>query len=236
MAQNTSNAVMAGRVEPADSLDYFPTPPWATRALCEHVLAGELAEPLGNLSAWEPACGEGHMARPLSEYFGTVIASDVHDYGVEGQEIFDFTLPLSWPMPPALATLAPDWIVTNPPFNAAATFADRALGRAGRGVALLVRTQWLHGAGRWREIFALWPPALVCPFVERVPMVKGRLDATVSSATDYCWFVWLIGAAGRPEIFWIPPSRKRLERPADYPAAAPAEEIALAPLFEEPAP
>ena len=33
MAQNTSHAVMAQRIEPADSLDDFPTPPWATRAL-----------------------------------------------------------------------------------------------------------------------------------------------------------------------------------------------------------
>jgi hypothetical protein len=31
--QNTSHAVMAQRVEPAHSLDDFPTPPWATRAL-----------------------------------------------------------------------------------------------------------------------------------------------------------------------------------------------------------
>src|SRR3546814_6501707 len=33
VSQNTSHAVMAQRVEAHDSLDYFPTPPWATRAL-----------------------------------------------------------------------------------------------------------------------------------------------------------------------------------------------------------
>ena len=31
-------AVMARRREPPDALDYFPTPPWATRALFRHVL------------------------------------------------------------------------------------------------------------------------------------------------------------------------------------------------------
>lgn len=31
MAQNRSNAVMATRVEASDSLDDFPTPPWATQ-------------------------------------------------------------------------------------------------------------------------------------------------------------------------------------------------------------
>lgn len=35
MTANRSTAVMQRRVEPLDSLDDFPTPPWATRALCE---------------------------------------------------------------------------------------------------------------------------------------------------------------------------------------------------------
>jgi hypothetical protein len=32
-----STSVMARRVEPPDSLDFFPAPPWATRALCEYL-------------------------------------------------------------------------------------------------------------------------------------------------------------------------------------------------------
>ena len=36
--QNTSHAVMAQRAELKNSLDDFPTPPWATRALIEHVV------------------------------------------------------------------------------------------------------------------------------------------------------------------------------------------------------
>jgi site-specific DNA-cytosine methylase len=34
---NTSPAVMQQRHEPHNSLDDFPTPPWATRALCERL-------------------------------------------------------------------------------------------------------------------------------------------------------------------------------------------------------
>lgn len=64
MSQNRSHAVMAQRHEAADSLDFFPTPAWGTRALCEHILSrGYL---LHNCSAWEPACGLGHLARPNS--------------------------------------------------------------------------------------------------------------------------------------------------------------------------
>ena len=36
--QNRSHAVMAQRVEGKGSPDDFPTPPWATRALLEHVI------------------------------------------------------------------------------------------------------------------------------------------------------------------------------------------------------
>ena len=60
--QNISHAVMAQRHEAKDSLDDFPTPPWATRALLEHVINGK---DLNLQSCWEPACGEGHMAKVL---------------------------------------------------------------------------------------------------------------------------------------------------------------------------
>ena len=40
MTQNRSSAVMQQRKEPHDSLDDFPTPPWATRALCEVIAKG----------------------------------------------------------------------------------------------------------------------------------------------------------------------------------------------------
>lgn len=73
----SARAVMASRREPPGSLDFFPTPPWATRALMQHVLA---AEPYLR-TCWEPAAGRGHMADVLAEYFDTVHRSDVYDYG-----------------------------------------------------------------------------------------------------------------------------------------------------------
>ena len=65
--QNTSHAVMAQRVEAKDSLDDFPTPPWATRALLEHII--ERGGYTNTLTCLEPACGAGHMAKVLKEYF-----------------------------------------------------------------------------------------------------------------------------------------------------------------------
>src|SRR5262245_18669983 len=124
MKQNTSHAVMAQRFEAPDSLDDFPTPPWATRALCENLTA--IGLDLGCMSVWEPACGRGHMARPLAEYFGTVHASDIHPYG--HGDVYDF-LKEGSPDPTRGGEI--DAIITNPPFRLAEQFARVAIQRAG---------------------------------------------------------------------------------------------------------
>src|SRR3546814_3104060 len=92
VSQNTPHAVMAQRVEAHDSLDYFPTPPWATRALIEHVLIGTgwSKSLLARQIVWEPACGQGHMVIGLEGSFYAIWASDVHDYGLEGAFVHDF--------------------------------------------------------------------------------------------------------------------------------------------------
>lgn len=214
--QNTSHAVMAQRNRDLDhTLDFYPTPAWATRALCEYVLP-EIAcgdsprAPLRDFTVWEPACGQGHMARPLAEYFGQVHASDLHDYGF-GQ-VHDFTRPLS----PSGFEGRSDWIITNPPFKHGQAFVDRALDECGAGCAMLLRTVFLEGVERYSGLFSKRPPAIVAPFCERVPMVKGRVDAKASSATSYTWFVWARPRSMVSRVLWIPPCRKAFERPEDY--------------------
>jgi hypothetical protein len=197
-------SVMAGRLEPPDALDFFCTPPWATRALCKHVLfasGGSFPMPL---SAWEPAAGEGHMAEVLMEYFQQVRASDVFDYGC-GYEVGSFV-----GCGPDVATVlsVPDWIITNPPFNLACEFALRAISIARAGVALLVRSAWSEGGDRYRDLFSKHPPALIAQFAERVPMVKGRWNPDASSATAYAWFVWRAPATGETRFMWIPPGQR----------------------------
>jgi hypothetical protein len=184
----------------------FPTPPWATRALFRHVLPSLGIERIE--SAWEPACAEGLMAEVIAESAsGQVIASDIFNYGF-GQAPHDFLHdePLAWP----------EWVITNPPFNSAAEFTLRGLELASGGVATLVRTQWIEGIGRYEKLFRDRPPTLYAPFVERVPMVKGRWDPAASTATSYAWFIWQNGASGSTRVLWIPPGRRReLARPDD---------------------
>lgn len=219
VAPGPSEAILPGgglsiahsRVEPAESLDFFPTPPWATRAFVEHVLVHlERRNHCQFQVCWEPACGEGHMAEPLKEYFREVVASDVKDYGY-GDHTVDFL---------QCERLArkydADWIITNPPFgDKMDQFILKALHLAGTGVAMLVRLQCLETVGRYEKIFRDTPPTLISFFVERVPMHKGRWEPDGDTMTAYIWLTWIKGA--QPQApFWIPPGcRERLTRPDD---------------------
>lgn len=199
------------RLSSKDDVDFFPTPPWATRALCEFLMK---YNDLADMNVWEPACGQGHMAMALAEYFGTVRQTDIVQYGQN--EILDF---LATPRGQA----APGWVITNPPYNKAEEFIKMANSIAVHGVAMLVRTTFLASVRRYNTLFSKNPPHIVLQFTERVPMVKGRLDRKASTATDCCWLVWNLHLAvmwGKrvpgTALCWIPPCRKKLERDEDY--------------------
>lgn len=197
---------MAQRIEPNDSPDDFPTPPWATRGLIEHVLDDKSG--LKDLSCLEPACGAGHMSKVLLEYFGEVRSADAYAYGYA--DVRDF---LTYPY----ETNAVDWVITNPPFRLAEEFVLRALRVGRQGVAILARTVFLESIGRYEGIFRTNPPTKFAQFVERVPMVKGRLDGKATTATGYAWLVWEKGSTAMPRLMWVPPCRRKLERGSDYP-------------------
>lgn len=204
---NGARSVMGSRQEPDDSLDYFPTPPWATRALVEHVLPLLNVETAHPQSFWEPACGEGHISGVLAEYADTVFASDVFDYGVPGQTVSDFL---------KAEGEEADWIITNPPFGEVTEqFVLKALPIARVGVAMFVRLQWLETVGRYETVFRDNPPTLIAFFAERVNLCKGRWDPDGSTATAYIWLVWIKDEPPRAP-YWIPPGcRERLSRPSD---------------------
>ncbi len=249
---------MQQRAEPTDSLDDFPTPPWATRALLEFLK--QIGHPLDVQHAWEPACNRGQMARVLGEEFDQVWATDVHDYGYEGMSgLVDFLMPDLEP------PVGIDWIITNPPFRLGPQFILRALELAEVGVAVLVRTSFDEGAARYEELFRDMPETWALPFVERVVMwqgvlldpdvpvwrppkedpeastdddvIKGKMEKP-SSATSYQWLIWLkpcVDVDGVATSFKrrISPCRKALTRPGDYP---PVPEHLRAPVVLSPAP
>jgi hypothetical protein len=209
VSQNRSSAVMQQRSEPHDSLDDFPTPPWATRALLEFF--DGVGIDVSGMSCREPAANRGHMVQPLREAFAHVEAADVHDYGA-GFRVEDYLFPGADIFPV-------DWTISNPPFRLAEQFIEKACATSIVGAAMIVRAAFLEGQGRYERLFSKNPPSFVLQFTERVVMHKGRLAPEGSTATAYAWLVWLHGERDT-RLRWIPPCRKRLERPTDY---APAQ-------------
>ena len=207
--QNTSTAVMQRRVEAHDSLDDFPTPPWATRAVLEWLKDNRLVQQ--EQTCREPAANRGYMVRPLQEYFLTVEASDVHDYGA-GYPVVDYL----WGTDPDPV----DWTFCNPPFRLAQQFIERALRTSRVGVAMIVRSAFMEGVARHRDLFTPYAPEYILQHVERVPMVKGRYDPKASTATAYFWIIWLTDGFGDTRLRWIAPCRSRLELANDVWEAA----------------
>jgi hypothetical protein len=221
--QNKSHAVMAQRTEGKQSLDDFPTPGWATRALVEHIIGRERVQ---EDICLEPACGRGHMSVALAEYFREVHSEDIFDYGFG--TVADFCKAKHKPE-------SFDWVITNPPFRLAEEFITRSLHIARKGVAMLVRTVFIESVGRYERLFLPHPPKVVAQFTERVPMVKGRIDKKASTATGYAWVVWERTKVRQTALAWVPPCRKGLERDHDYvqapvqrPRQAPATVLPIA--------
>jgi len=167
--------------------DFYPTPPEGTAAL--------LAVEQFDGTIWEPACGDGAISRVLEAAGHEVISTDLIDRGY-GRGGVDFLL--DW------QTWA-DNVVTNPPFKHAEAFAEHALRRSRRKVALLCRLAWLEGQQR-RRMFTGTPLARVWVFSSRLKMQRGRLhrEGEGGGMVAFAWFVWEHGYAGAPRLGWLP--------------------------------
>jgi hypothetical protein len=169
--------------------DFFPTPPWATFALIENEpFVGEI---------WEPACGDGAMARVLALHGNPVMATDLYDRGF-GQSGIDFLT----------TDRSADNIVTNPPYNAAESFVRIGVRAAKRKFALLLRLAFLEGANRANTIFTRCPPSRVWVFSERITFYPSGAVRKGTGTTAYAWFVWDKDVHKGTELKWFKPGYK----------------------------
>ncbi len=182
--------------------EFYPTPPEATRAL----LSVETFEG----SIWEPACGEGAIAKELVAAGHTVISTDLVDYGF-GIPRVDF-----------LKEIRPRarHIVTNPPYGSglADAFITRSLDfvRDTRGtVAMLLnlaslahrtRTRW------WQE----HPPARLYAIDDIVCWPEHRYGPAPSyfSKHRYFWAVWIPDHKGPSAFWWLSSADFRKRQPS----------------------
>jgi hypothetical protein len=165
--------------------DFFPTPAWATHALMDNErFVGDV---------WEPACGDGSMAKVIEQYGNSVFASDLYDRGY-GQPGLDFLA----------ADCEAENIITNPPYNSAEGFVGAGLRKSGRKFAMLLRLAFLEGANRQRKIFKDIPPSRVWIFSERITFYPSGSVQKGSGTTAYAWFVWDKDYSGHSELKWLP--------------------------------
>jgi hypothetical protein len=166
--------------------DFYPTPDWATAALIDN-------EPFEG-RIWEPACGDGTMARVLRNTGCPVDASDLYDrgYGEIGVDFLNQSRII-------------ENIVTNPPYNSAEGFVEAGLRQSTHKLCLLLRLAFLEGANRQRKIFAKSPPNRVWVFSERITFYPSGAIVKGSGTTAYAWFVWDKESSTRgAELKWLP--------------------------------
>ena len=160
--------------------DLYETPAWVTQALLPHL-------PPPPLVIWEPACGSGKMVTALRDAGYPVLASDI----AEGHDFLE------------TAALAADTIVTNPPYEAARKFIDRALNftKERRGiVAMLLRTDFDHAKTR-RDLFELGPFAKKLVLTKRIKWFE---ESTGQPSFNHAWFIWDWKHIGPPILAYGP--------------------------------
>lgn len=174
--------------------DFYPTPPAGTRAL--------LAVETFQGSIWEPACGNGAMAKVLAKAGYRVVGTDLIDrgYGTGGINFLE------------QHTSRGRNIITNPPYGRglADAFVLHALAltrQTGGAVAMLLDLSCLAHPQR-HPLFVRHPPASIYVLDELICEPGGRPVFT-SAKTRFCWMVWRPGHQGRAALWWLSTARYR---------------------------
>lgn len=177
--------------------EFYPTPPEATRALLSvETFDGDI---------WEPACGDGRIAKVLADHGHAVIATDLHAYG-HGRAGVDF-LRQHEPMA--------KHIVTNPPYGwgLADRFVRRALSltrHTGGKVAMLLNMASLCHPIRTPE-WQQTPPARLYAIDDIVCWPEDRYGPAPErfKRHRYVWAVWTPDHAGPPSFWWLSGAKYR---------------------------
>lgn len=162
-------AAMAGgnpRIGRQDQ-DWYPTPEEVTQALLD------VWKPRSAV-VWEPACGDGAMARVIEQSGRNVIATDLVDRG-HGVGDLDFL---------STRKREADCLITNPPFDLAGQFIRHAFALGVTEMALVLKSTYWHAKGR-KHLYDDHTPSLVMPLLWR-PDFLGLGRPTM----EVMWCVW----------------------------------------------
>jgi hypothetical protein len=185
--------------------DWYSTPEWVTDAIVPEIMERLCVARAGVSdpdTIWEPACGDGRMAKQILRACGNGIkvkATDLVDRGYG--RVRDFLTVQR------LSDIDVDvrGIVTNPPYGKLAIdFADHALAlmKPVKGfVALLLRNEWDSAKDRQRLFGDNDAFAKKIVLTSRPRWIEGT---TGSPRHNFSWFVWdFAKRRGQvPEIAW----------------------------------
>lgn len=133
------------------------------------------------MDIWEPACGQGHLAKVFDRQGKLKRATDLYDRGYGVADI-DFRLE---------SYRHEGWIVTNPPYKHAQAFCEKALELASQGVAMFLKIQFLEGKAR-KRFYETYPPSFVYVYSTRqVCAMNGNFERYAkANAMCYAWYIW----------------------------------------------
>ncbi len=177
--------------------DFYATPRIATEAILNMIdLKGSILE---------PAAGQGHISvvlkekYPYSEIVSTDLVQREERFGVHIEGGINF---LTHDYKRSF-----DNIITNPPFNIAQEFIERALQIANDKVVMFAKIQLLEGNKR-KEMFNNAPLKCVYVFSKRVNPLRNEEELDEkgkqwASTMCFAWFVFEKGYENEPIIRWI---------------------------------
>lgn len=133
--------------------DYYATDPFAIDLLLQVETFSK--------SIWEPACGEGHLSKQLTNHGYQVLSTDLvnRGYGKAPVNFLDVITPFNGD------------IITNPPYKHGKEFVEKAIELTENKVAMLLKVLFLESQSR-RELFDKYPPKYVYVLSKRLLCAK----------------------------------------------------------------
>ncbi len=167
--------------------DLYPTPEDVTISLIHYIQ--DLLKPGSNVL--EPACADGQMSKVLEQFGYNVDSTDLRpdvQYGTGGIDFLgeDSYIPDDYY----------DAVITNPPFNAARQFIERAIETAPI-VCMLLKAQYWNTDNR-KKLFRETKPYLELNLTWRPAFLEAERGK--SPLMDCMWMVWVRGHDDLPKV------------------------------------
>lgn len=191
----------------SESLDFIPTPPWATRAF---LTVSGLGDEIKGKSVLEPCCGAGHISEVLKEFGAVVTSSDLHDRGYPSTLEVDF-------LNNNFSDEQFDWAITNPPYAISDQFLAEMWRVSKFGCVMHVRTGWMTGVKRHRDFLSKYPISHLYIHAKNVSATQNKVIRRGSNNFNHSWIVWLKDWQG-PKVFDFIPydSQQKFEKLEEY--------------------